>query len=471
MNTSESRTLAASEPRTLVTHPELRSHQSVPFFKALGEHPKNALERLLSLFADVRAGEGVGALLMTVNIFLLLAGYNLMKPARDGLILTEGSAEVASYSSAAQAVLLVGVVPLYGWLASRVRRMRLIATTSVFFAVNLVLFYIAGQAGVREGIVFYIWIGIYNYFIVAQFWGYANDLYTEGAGRRLFPMIGVGQSLGAWLGAAAVAPLVTGLQYTPYTLMLLGAGVLMIALVITLTANRLEVAKAEPAAAQIDRTPLGREGGFELIWKDTYLFWIAVLIVLLNVVNTTGGYILNRLVAAEAVSRFGTAPGNVASSRQFITAFSGSIIATVNLVGFLVQLFITSRVIRFMGVRGAMFILPVLALVNYSIMAVAPVLAVVRVGKILENSTDYSIQNTLRQALFLPTSREAKYKAKAAIETFCTRTGDVVSAGFVALGQLIGLAVPVFALINVALTGAWLWVAGQIAKEHRRKTV
>ena len=471
MNTSDMRTLSASEPRTLITHPELRAHQSLPFFKTLGERPKNPLERLLSLFADVRAGEGVGSLLLTLNIFLLLAGYSLMKPARDGLILTEGGAEIASYSAAAQAVLLMGVVPLYGWLGTKVVRVRLIAIMMTFFSVTLVGFYLGGQAGLREGVAFYVWIGLINVFIVSQFWAFANDLYTEGQGRRLFPMIGVGQSLGAWVGAAAVAPLVTGLNYTPYTLMILGSGVLMIALFITLFVNRLEVARAEPSMVDADKTPLGLEGGFELIWKDRYLFWIAVLIILLNVVNTTGGYILNKLIAAEAASRFGTAPANVASSRQFITAFSGSIIATVNLVGFLVQLFVTSRVIRMLGVRGALFILPVLALVNYSIMAAAPILAVVRIGKILENSTDYSIQNTLRQALFLPTSREAKYKAKAAIDTFCTRTGDVVSAGFVALGQLVGVAVPAFAALNVALTGVWLWVAGQIAREHRRKTV
>jgi AAA family ATP:ADP antiporter len=471
MNTSDMRTVTASEPRTLVTHPELRSHQSLPFFKTLGEQPKNALERLLSLFADVRAGEGLGSLLLTINVFLLLAGYSLMKPARDGLVLTEGGAEVASYSAAAQAVLLMGIVPLYGWLGTKVIRIRLIAIMMTFFAVTLFGFFLGGQAGLREGVAFYIWIAIINVFIVSQFWAFANDIYTEGQGRRLFPMIGVGQSLGAWIGAAAVTPLVAGLNYTPYTLMLIGAVILLVALGVTLVVNRIEVAKAEPTAVDADKTPLGPEGGFELIWKDRYLFWIAVLIILLNVVNTTGGYILNKLISAEAVSRFGSTPANVAQSRQFITAFSGSIGATVNLVGFLVQLFVTSRVIRFMGVRGALFILPVLALVNYSIMAVAPILAVVRVGKIMENSTDYSIQNTLRQALFLPTSREAKYKAKAAIDTFCTRMGDVVSAGFVALGQVIGMAVPAFAAINVVLTGAWLWVAAQIAKEHKRKTV
>ena len=461
----------ASLPRTLATHPEPQSHVSLPIFKVAGERPKNFIERALSVFADVRAGEGTTTLLLTVNVFLLLAGYSVMKPARDGLILTEGGAELASYSAAAQAVLLMGLVPLYGWLGTQVVRIRLIGIVTAFFATALVAFYAGGMAGLREGFAFYIFIGLLNVFLVSQFWQFTNDLFTEGQGRRLFPFIGVGQSLGAWLGAAAVAPLVEGLDYTPYTLMLLGAVVLMIAFSTTLMANARETSKGDHEVRDAAQQTLGKEGGFELIARDRYLFWIAVLIVLLNVVNTTGGYILNKLISAEAVSRFGSAPANVAASRQFITAFSGSIIATVNLVGFLVQLFVTSRIIRLLGVRGALFILPVLALINYSVMAVAPILAVVRIGKIMENSTDYSIQNTLRQALFLPTSREAKYKAKAAIDTFCTRAGDVVSAGFVALGQVLGLAVPVFAAINVVLTGAWLWVATQIAKEHKRKTV
>jgi AAA family ATP:ADP antiporter len=365
----------------------------------------------------------------------------------------------------------MAVVPFYGWLGTRVPRIRLIAIMMTFFAVTLVAFYIGGRVGLREGFAFYIWLGLINVFIVSQFWAFANDLYTEGQGRRLFPFIGVGQSLGAWMGAVAVAPLVQGLNYTPYTLMLLGACVLMVALSITLVVNSREVKHADAAAAATNVATLGREGGFELVFKDKYLFWIAILTVLLNVVNTTGGYVLNKLIVEEAASRFGTDPNAVVESRQFVTAFSGSIIATVNLVGFLLQLFVTSRVIRFLGVRGALFILPVLALINYSIIAVAPILAVVRIGKILENSTDYSIQNTLRQALFLPTSREAKYKAKAAIDTFFTRAGDVLSAGFVGLGQVTGVATPVFAALNVGLTGVWLWVAGQIAREHRKKTV
>jgi len=457
--------------RTLANHLEAQSHQSLPVFRVLGEAPRSALERALSVFADIRAGEGVTTLLLAVNVFLFLAGYSLMKPARDGLILTEGGAELASYSAAAQAALLMVLVPIYGWLGTRVVRITLITIVVTFFAATLVVFYAGGRAGLREGVAFYIWIGLINVFIVSLFWQFANDLFTEAQGRRLFPLIGVGQSLGAWIGAAAVAPLVKGLNYTPYTLMVLGAAVLMIALATTLIVNKREAGRARAAGHDVGQQTLGQQGGFELIARDRYLFWIAFLIILLNIVNTTGGYVLNRLIVGEAAARFGTGASSVAFSRQFITAFSGSITAMVNLVGLLLQLFVTARVIRWIGVRGALFVLPVIALANYSLIAVAPILAVVRVGKILENSTDYSIQNTLRQALFLPTTREAKYKAKAAIDTFFTRTGDVVSAGFVGLGQLAGLTVGVFAGINVALTIAWLWVARQIAREHRRRTV
>jgi AAA family ATP:ADP antiporter len=461
----------SSAPRTLASHPEPQSQSSFFFFQLPGQRPKNALERVLSVFADVRAGEGISTLLLAVNVFLLLAGYSLMKPARDGLILTEGGAEVASYSAAAQAVLLMGAIPLYGWLGTRVVRIKLIAIVMTFFSVTLVGFYLGGVAGLREGVAFYVWIGLINVFIVSQFWQFANDLYTEGQGRRLFPLVGVGQSLGAWVGAAAVAPLVQDLDYTPYTLMFMGACVLMMALATTLLVSAREARHAPPEAKAIADETLGPQGGFELIFKDRYLLWIAVLIVLLNVVNTTGGYVLNRLIVSEAVARFGTGDAVVPATRQFVTAFSGSITAMVNLLGLLLQLFATSRVIQLMGVRGALFVLPAIALTNYSIIVVAPLLAVVRVGKILENSVDYSIQNTLRQALFLPTSREAKYKAKAAVDTFFTRTGDVVSAGAVYVGQVAGLTTAAFAGINVVLTIAWLGVASRIAKEHRKRTV
>jgi AAA family ATP:ADP antiporter len=462
----------APELRTLVSHPELVSRHSFPVFRTIGEREKGPLERALSVFADVRAGEGVGVLLLTLNVFLLLGLYYLLRSARQALILTEGApfgwsgSQLAAYSAAGMAVVLLGVVPLFGWLASRVPRLRLISITTFFFASNLGLFFLAGRAGYRIAAPFYIWLGVFNVFVVAQFWSFANDLYTEGQGRRLFPLVGVGASLGAWVGASSVTPLVRQLAFTPFTLMLLAGVVLLVALAITWIVNNRETATTDPEGKRAEHEPLGKEGGFALVLRDPYLRWIGVLTILLNVVNSVGGFLLNQVVENNA-----NAVGAIAERQQFVTIFFSTFDARVSLLGLLLQLFVASRALRYWGVRGSLFILPVIALVNYSIIAVAPILAVIRLGKILENSTDYSIQNTLRHALFLPTSREAKYKAKSVVDTFCTRFGDVLQAAVVFGGTAIGLGIWGFAWLNVALTLVWLAVALQIAREHRKKTV
>ncbi|BCS33665.1 MFS transporter [Luteitalea sp. TBR-22] len=458
-----------NDPRTLVSHPELESQQSFPHFRTVGEPPRNALERVLSVFADVRAGEGLGVLLLAVTVFLLLAGYYLLKTAREALILTEGGAEVKAYSSAAQAVLLLLVVPAYGWLASRVARVPLIGLSNAFFAATLLVFASLRAAGTPVGIVFYIWLGIFNVFVISQFWAFANDVYTEGQGRRLFPFIGVGSSLGAWLGAEAAGALVTYTTADPGTLMIGTAALLAVCFGLIVVVNRREVQRSDAVGRRQSDAPIEGRNGFALIVADRYLLLIAALMVLLNIVNTSGEFLLSKLVVADAAAH--VTGGDVGARQRYIGAFYGAFFGRVNLLGLLLQLFVTSRLLRAIGVRGALFVLPVLALVNYSVIAVAPVLAVVGALKVLENSTDYSIQNTVRQALFLPTTREAKYKAKAAIDTFFMRLGDVTQALIVRVGTGMGAGVAAFAWLNVALTVAWLALAGQIAREHRRRTV
>jgi len=140
----------------------------------------------------------------------------------------------------------------------------------------------------------------------------------------------------------------------------------------------------------------------------------------------------------------------------------------VNLLALLMQLLLVPYVYRWMGVRGALFILPCIVLGGYSLLIAYPLVAVIRVAKILENATDYSIQNTTRQALFLLTSREAKYKAKATIDTFFVRTGDMAQAGIVKLGTMAGLGITGFAAMNFGLVLAWLGVAWLLFREHKR---
>lgn len=146
---------------------------------------------------------------------------------------------------------------------------------------------------------------------------------------------------------------------------------------------------------------------------------------------------------------------------------SGYLQTWVNVLGFLLQAFVVSRVFKWVGVRGALFVLPLIALGSYSMIAIAPLLAVVRVAKILENNTDYSIQNTARRALFLPTSREAKYNAKQAIDGFFWRVGDLLQAVIVFVGVALGLSVTAHAAINIVPVAGWLLTVFALASEHK----
>src|SRR5215471_9736991 len=163
---------------------------------------KSGLDRALSLFADVRGGEGLTAVLLLTNIFLLLICYSVIKTVREPLILLGGGAEVRSYAAAGQALVLMGFVPLYSWFATKVNRAKLLVGVYLFFLVNIELFAVGVAAGVPYiGVAFYIWVGIFSLSLIAQFWAYANDIYTKDVGDRLFPMIVVGQTAGAPFGA------------------------------------------------------------------------------------------------------------------------------------------------------------------------------------------------------------------------------------------------------------------------------
>ena len=429
---------------------------------------RSRLESLLSHFADVRGGEGVGVLLMALNLFLLLCAYYLLKTAREVLILTQGGAEVKSYSSAGQAALLLVVVPLFGAIASRVNRVRLVTGVTLFFASNLAVFVLLGKAGFREGVAFFLWVGVFNVLVIAQLWAFANDLYTQRQGERLFPLVGVGSSLGAWIGAV----LATRAMHSagPYGLMTAAAVLLVCCAALTKWINLRQVRLQEPSRRQQAEQPLSKEGGFQLIFRDRYLLLIAVLVVLLNIVNSSGEFLLSKLVVGEAARAFPDAVRMAAERQRYIGEFYGSYFAWFNVTGLILQMFFVSRIFKAIGPGGSLFVGPWIALVGYSVILVAPILPLVRVLKILDNSTDYSIQNTAGQALFLPTSREAKYKAKAAIDAFFKRFGDVLQGGIVYLGTSLGFRVPAFAALNLGFTLIWFVIAAALSREYRRRS-
>jgi AAA family ATP:ADP antiporter len=429
---------------------------------------KGFVERMLAPIADVHPGEATAALLLTLLMFLVLAAYYELKTAREVFILSQGGAEVKSYSSAGQALLLLALVPAYGSFASRVNRERLVTWVTLFFVSNVLLFALAYTAGLAIGIPYFLWVGIFNVMVIAQFWALANDVFTPDQGKRLFPLVGVGSSLGAWIGSLRAGQLVS--TQGP-TRLLLGAGAILVvcALLARIISRRGRTTTPGAVTAKADDAPLGKEGGFELIGKDRYLMLIALLMVLLNVVNTSGEYLLGRYVVEQAQALHGTGPEGDAARQVFIGATYSRLFSTVNLVGFLLQMFVVSRVFKYLGVGKSLFVHPLVAFAGYGLILTGPSLGLMTAVKVADNSLDYSLGNTTKQALWLPTSREAKYKAKQAVDSFFVRAGDVLSAGIVFAGERLALTVPAFAAVTLVLAGAWLGVVGLLNVALRRK--
>jgi hypothetical protein len=155
-------------------------------------------------FSQVEAGEAMGVAVLTFAAFLLLTSYYLLKTVREPLILLQGGAEVKIYARAGQALLMAVFVHFYGELARYLGRTKLLGIVFLFFISNLVVFATLADSPVKIGLAFFLWVGVFSYTIVAQFWGLAADLCSDEQGKRLFPIIGAGSSLGAGPGLARV---------------------------------------------------------------------------------------------------------------------------------------------------------------------------------------------------------------------------------------------------------------------------
>jgi ATP:ADP antiporter, AAA family len=427
------------------------------------EPRKSLLEKVLSIFATVREGEGLTAILLATNVFLLLTAYYIIKPVREALILGGSGAEIKSYAGAGQALLFLFLVPVYGRWASRVNRIRLINGVTAFFISNLIIFFFLGRLDIPLGVVFFLWVGLFNLMLLAQFWAFANDIYTQEQGRRLFAIVGIGSSLGAIFGAQ-----VAGWLFEPigtFPMMLVTAALLVVCMVITNWIHR----RQRQVDRQAPEQPLSAAGGFQLVFKYRYLFLIAILVLLSNFVNTTGEFILGKTVAQHA--KAAVAQNSGITEEAYIGKFYANFFFWVNVLGAALQMFAVSRIMKYLGVGWALLILPLIAMGSYTLLAFTPILSFIRIAKIAENSTDYSVQNTARHALFLQTDRDAKYKAKTAIDSFFWRAGDALSAVLVFVGTQLAFGPRTFAIVNLGMVAVWLVVALAIVRLRNKQPV
>lgn len=394
---------------------------------------KSLLLEIFFLGVKTKPDEAKGVLGMFFSLFLILMTAYFLKPAREILILTEETAEIRSYALAMQAVLLIILLPIYGKFSRKYNCNSFMRSMTIIFSLILILFYLAASLGFHISVVFFVWLGVYNVLVIAQFWAFATDLFTREAGERLFVIIAFGGSIGAWVGATISRVLVDYLSASE--LILLSSATLALSIMPALYAVRAlpEECLLEDSCTPIHEMKTSFFACFQIVFTRRILLVIVIFVILFNLINSTGEYLLSSTLEKEFAA--GTLSGSITVGKGvYVGQFYSDFFAIVNLAGALIQFFLVSRLIRYTGFGWAFAFTPLIVILGYSSLFIFPTLAILRLVKISENSLDYSLLNTTKQMLYLPMNRQEKYEARAAIDSFGQRIGDLLQAGVVFIG-------------------------------------
>ena len=422
-------------------------------------------ERFLTLITAVRPGEGRTVALFSGHVFLILFAYYIFRSVREGLLLEHGSAAKGSYATAMIAGTLLVLVPLYSAVRRRFDGVRLVNTVIAFFLVTLLAFWVAASRGIDVGFKFYVWVGIFNVFVLAQFWALAADSFNIKTGQRLFPAIMLAAQIGALAGAEFTDAFTASLGTN--NLLLVGGALLMLTASFTGMMHRSVPTESRRVDQGDSHKAKNFLGGFSVVAGSRYLTLIAVMIILINWISSTGDFIHRDFVKNhfEAIS----AAGGSLSTKDLITAYMGKFFFWMVVVQLFIQVVIVGRLFRAIGVAAALLVPAAFSLIGYGLVGFMPVLTIIRMVRMGEQSIEYSLTNTLRQALFLPTSRSETYEGKTTIETFFWRFGDLLQAGVVYLGtSTLGMSAASFAFVNMGLAAFWLAVALAVGREYKR---
>ncbi|MCP9449004.1 MAG: hypothetical protein NNA21_02945, partial [Nitrospira sp.] len=370
----------------------------------------------------------------------------------------EGGIKHLPWLMSATFVTMVLATPLFGWLSARCSRYRLLLTIYTFFMTNLAVFYVVMSSHwqvewVARG--FFVWLSVFNLFVVSVFWSFMDDLFTPEQGTRLFGVIAAGGSSGALLGPL----LTTGLTFfvSVPVLMLISAGFLGVCLVCI---DRLEWWGTARAARHPPHPgdPLrgGVLAGVRLALSSPYLLGICGYIGLLTMTATFLYFEQTRLVA------------DYLDQPEARTRLFSTIDFTTNLLTWTTQLFITNRLIGRFGLVAGLVCLPAISVAGFLGIALWPTLAVYVVFSVLRRVSEYALSKPSREVLFTVLGREEKYKAKNFIDTAVSRGGDASTAWLVTGLKSLGAATTHIAWALVPLMVLWVWLALTLARRKEK---
>ncbi|HRQ04771.1 MAG TPA: MFS transporter [Nitrosomonas halophila] len=413
----------------------------------------------------VKKGEYAALSLAFVYFFLLLGGYSILKPVRDAMGLAGGAGHLP-WLFTATFVVMLAMVPAYGWLCSRFSRPVFLPCIYGFFALNLAIFFIwfrVDPDNVWGARTFFIWLSVFNLFVVSVFWSLMADVFNKDQSHRLFGLIAAGGSAGAIAGPLFTALFVEDIGVESMliisALLLLGSIGCILALIRWRQAIRMHDESQSDATGNALSTPDmhhsiggGALAGMSLILHSRYLLSISLFIVLASVIST-----FLYLQQAAFVSEF--FPGRVTQTRVF-----AAIDLAVNILSLLIQLFVANRLIRWWGVAWTLAAVPILMTAFLIGLALFPGLPMLVVAMIVRRAGQYAIIRPAREILFTTVNLESKYKAKNFIDTVLFRGGDAFSSWLFAPVALLG--VMGIGLIGAGLSVGWAWLGHYLGRQH-----
>jgi len=422
-----------------------------------------------------RPGELPGFICAFLYFFFLLSSYYILRPVRDEMGI-QGGLENLQWLFTATFVAMLCAVPAFGWLASRFPRRRLVPLVYYFFAANILVFYALMQSDVPMAPVaaaFFVWTSVYNLFVVSVFWSFMADTHTPEQAGRLFGPVAAGGSLGAIAGPAITASMVS--YVGPANLLPISAVLLLAAVACVhglMRRSPMQAAASASGSADGHKLESGRyeQGetlgggileGIVRVMRSRYLQAICVFIWLYTTLATFLYFEQARIVS------------EVFEDSAARTALFAVIDLLVNTLTLLLQLFVTARCIRHLGLARTLALVPGILLLGFLVLAALPVMLVLASVQIVRRAGNFAFTKPVREMLFTVVDRQDKYKSKNFIDTVVYRGGDALSGWLYAGLSAVGISGSGMALMAAPLAGVWmlvgLWLGHRQGEMRARK--
>ncbi|MBT8143387.1 MAG: MFS transporter [Gammaproteobacteria bacterium] len=409
---------------------------------------------------SVRPDERKAALFSFIAFFTILCAYFLLRPVRDEMAILAGPENIPDLFVATFIATIV-LVPVFGWATRRFQRRRLLPGLFVFFVINLLAFYWAfGNETVDTVLVarsFFVWLSVFNMFVVSLFWSFMSDIYTREQARRLFGLIAGGGSAGAILGPLITTLLVEHIGIA--NLFLISASLLSCTLVAIVMLLRWAAAHVHNEHPVTEQRPLGGGvlAGFQAVVRDRYLLGIAAYF-LLGTFCGTAMYLLQAQVFSAEIS-----------DSLVRTKLLGAMDTSINVIALLLQVFVARHAIARLGVPTTLMLLPALSLIAFVGVALVPSLALVIVFQVTRRATNFGLMGPARENLWTVVSAEEKYKAKNFLDVTVVRGADVISSQSIRAIQNVFASFAPVAWLCAGLAAAWLLIVRRVGLTYRER--